>query len=174
MEPIQRILLPVDFSTPSMAAMSYGLDLARALGARATLLHVSGLPNYVLPDGTALLANAEAIVKITEAADRELNALIDTAKRHESHVPLDTKLVEGDPAREIVRVAGDEKYDIIVIGTHGRGFLERVLLGSVPIASPGRASCRSANGWRRIPAPERRSRCRGSAQWTSSPRRVSV
>jgi len=141
MASIQRILLPVDFSAPSIAAMHYGLDLARSLGAKATLLHVYGLPNYVLPDGTALLANAEAIVKITEAADRELKGLIADAEKHEDKVPLDTKLVEGDPAREIIRIAGDEKYDLVVMGTHGRGFLERVLLGSVAERVVRKAPC---------------------------------
>jgi nucleotide-binding universal stress UspA family protein len=125
---IRKILVPTDFSTPSEVALRYAVGLARELGATLTILHVYQLPNYILPDGTVLLARAETTTQIAERTD----AALDRCRRFVGDtVPAATQTAEGAPAEQIVRAAEAGAYDLVVMGTHGRTGLSHLLLGSV-------------------------------------------
>lgn len=128
MPEIRTILAPVDFSESSIKALEYALEMAKALGAKVQILHVYPLLSYalqddVIPDDPRFVADLEAELE---------KQLADLESRYEPRgVPLETKLVPGVPYAEILRVAGEIPADVIVIGTHGRTGLRRVLLGSV-------------------------------------------
>ena len=128
MPTIRRVLVPVDFSDTAKHALAYGADIAKNFGAELELLHVYQLPMVTLPDG-AVLASAEYISRLTASIQTELDRLAATAK--ELGVSVKTKLLEGAPHECIVKTATDGKADMIVIGTHGRTGLTRLLLGSV-------------------------------------------
>jgi nucleotide-binding universal stress UspA family protein len=49
----------------------------------------------------------------------------------DGRVPVETRVMEGSPSRKIVRYAEQERCDLIIMGTHGRGGIDRLLLGSV-------------------------------------------
>jgi len=76
------------------------------------------------------IATPEATEELTEAYKEEAEQSLDrTARAFAGGVAR--RVEYGDPATEIVRVAADEGFDVIVVGSHGSGFVKRVLLGSV-------------------------------------------
>ena len=141
---IQTILVATDFSTASEAATTYAFQLARALGVRVTLLHV--VPESDVEVMAALRGNLQSYISrevliqtfYTEA-EKRLAALVDNAKAQD--LVQERCVVTGQPASEIVRWATAKQAQIILVGTHGRSGLERVLLGSVAEHVLRLASC---------------------------------
>ncbi len=122
----RTILIPVDDSAPSEHAARTGLQLAGLVGAKPTLLHVayqqpiSGLESQEVQE-KPYLNYARTML---ESLSKRLQQL---------RVPFETRVVraEHSVAETITRTAQDGGFDLIVIGTHGREGLNRVLLGSV-------------------------------------------
>ena len=117
---IGTILHPTDFSEHSKDALQVACALARDYGARLVVLHVANVPSV---DGY----QTEDPAKIRKEAEDQL---------HQMEIPVDNvraerKCVLGEDVSEILRVAGEIKADVIVMGTHGRTGLRRFLMGSV-------------------------------------------
>jgi len=127
---IHTILHPTDFSEQSQFAFRLACALARDYGARLVVLHVVPIPlplyygeGMVLPDPDELVA----------AAREELQRL---------DVPGEcVRLERGAAAAEILRVGQEIHTDLIVMGTHGRSGLGRLLMGSVAEQVVRRAPC---------------------------------
>jgi len=128
---IGRILLPIDFQDLSKRVVHQAAVLARHFHSEIVMLHVVTPLTYSagMLEGSYVPANLADLLKellrqaqgnLDEALKPELNGL--AVKR---------VLVEGDPARTIVRTAHDEKVDLIAMPTHGYGAFRRFLLGSV-------------------------------------------
>jgi len=121
---IRTILHPTDFSDHSMNAFHLACSLAKDHGARVVLLHIIMPPQ---PDGYYELPVAPVLgpehIKQMEARLREMHA--------DPTVELDYRVEVGFAASEILRVAGEVKASMIVMGTHGRTGLGRLLMGSV-------------------------------------------
>jgi nucleotide-binding universal stress UspA family protein len=124
---IKRLLVPIDFTDTSDFALEYALQLATGLGADIVVMHAYELPIYGFPDG-AMIATAEVATKLSTAAQTALDAAV--TSRKDRGVPMSSVLRDGVPYEEINTVAGEMDVDIIVIGTHGRKGLTRMLLGS--------------------------------------------
>ena len=124
----QRILVPVDFTDASLEALDYALDLARRLNAWITVLHVYTLPTYTFLDGM-YVPTAEQAAQISEAAQRGLDSIVDA--RRGRAVAIASMLCTGLPPEAICAVASGDRFDLIVMGTHGRGGVGRAFLGSV-------------------------------------------
>lgn len=128
--PIKRILVPVDGSTLSLEAIREAFELARALPAEITLLHVvpdPGLPNTV--DGVWMDTGA-----IRRDFRQRGHTLLDEAVHELPSVTTRALLRDANGehiADVIVRLANEEQVDLIVMGTHSRAGLERLLMGSV-------------------------------------------
>jgi nucleotide-binding universal stress UspA family protein len=122
---LKTILYPTDFSRASETAFRLACSLARDYGARLVVLHVH----------VPLMSMGEAINHPEPENYKE--ELWNEFRRLEASEPkitdlrVDTKLCEGDPAREILRLAAEIKPELIVMGTHGRTGLARLLMGSV-------------------------------------------
>jgi nucleotide-binding universal stress UspA family protein len=125
----KKILFPTDFSETSQAAFEHAVNLARDTGAVLVIVHVEEPP---MPYG-------EAIISLPERFDEELKRRLEEV--HESTIPCEHHLLVGDPASEIVRLAEALNVDLIVMGTHGRTGLSRLLMGSVAEAVVRRAPC---------------------------------
>lgn len=123
MLPIKTILHPTDFSKPSESALRLACALARDYEARLVLLHVVEPPVYYGELGMTVPLPPD----FHEGLHRRLSNLVPA----DSGIPVETVLIEGSAPREILHVAEDQKVDLIVLGTHGRTGVARVLLGSV-------------------------------------------
>jgi len=123
MEPTKTILVAVDFEAASMAAIRTAAELARALEGRVVVMHSFSMPRSLSRDlSESLLADVHRQAR--DAALRPLNDL-------RSRWGVETMLREGEPATEILRAAEEVHADRIVMGTHGRRGLDRLMLGSV-------------------------------------------
>jgi nucleotide-binding universal stress UspA family protein len=122
MIPLRVILHPTDFSTHSDYAFRLACSLARDHGARVIALHV--MPHPMAYGEAGAYAAAEDQRPALLADLRQLQA-------RDNDPPVEHRLREGDAAGEIVRLAEETQCDLIVMGTHGRRGLGRLLLGSV-------------------------------------------
>jgi universal stress protein A len=128
---IRRILVPIDFSPTSDAALAQARGLAAGLGASVRLVHVFDDPGVcaaMSADGPLFLpAQMRALTTAgVEARLRErLTAAVDAGLGH------DTALLTGPVASTIVDYAQSHAIDLIVMGTHGRSGMAHLLLGSV-------------------------------------------
>jgi nucleotide-binding universal stress UspA family protein len=121
---LKHILVPTDFSEASDRAVAMALELARAFDARVTLLHVWSIPT---------LGYAEALTwpidEMEQAAKKALDgALASTSKLYAKTEAL---LRQGIEWKQIVETAKERGCDLVVMGTHGRRGLPRLVLGSV-------------------------------------------
>jgi nucleotide-binding universal stress UspA family protein len=138
MAEIRRILCPIDFSQCSERALLYAIGLARWHDAAIDALFVrSSVPSLWSEPATIDLATEQPVPD--EAFGSDLEAFLFPAK--DAGVPTQATVVAGAPAREILRYAMEHRADIIVMGTHGRHGLDRILLGSVTETVLRRASC---------------------------------
>jgi universal stress protein A len=136
MPELRRILHPTDFSPASRPALARAVALAKASRGRLTVLHVV---SRAVPYVRELHLREQLRAAIRDEAQRRLDALLSKAK--EARVSAEGVLVEGEPHREIVRVATSRHADVIVMGTHGRTGLSRFLMGSVATRVLREAPC---------------------------------
>jgi nucleotide-binding universal stress UspA family protein len=131
---MNKILVPVDFSEYSKPALGRAAAFARPLAAEVHLLHVSEPPFFVPPPHEQSLNSPfdrATIAGMIEAQNREaIGELVGEASAH-GIVVSRASVVAGHPSRTIVDVARRERYDLVVLGTHGRTGFSRAILGSV-------------------------------------------
>lgn len=128
----KQILVPVDFSSASKVALDQAAELARQIHAVVDILHVWDLPAIVRDDDVTELQGLPSTVSdaVCHYAKNTLAAF--TRKAQESGVVVrSARAVPGRGYQTIVDEAERGGYDLIVIGTHGRKNLSRVVLGSV-------------------------------------------
>jgi nucleotide-binding universal stress UspA family protein len=136
---ITRILVPTDFGPASAAALGYAGELARATGARLELLHVvDDLAARYLEFPFSALGDVQ--MSVEESARRQLDELAAKEELRFSR-PHTVLLTSTAPERAIAEYAKDERVDLIVMGTHGRGPVIRMFLGSVADRVVRSASC---------------------------------
>jgi nucleotide-binding universal stress UspA family protein len=130
MRKIKNVLVPVDFSDASRAALDRAAALATRLGASVHLLHVWELPD-ALPPGEPDSASGTQLASVMEKyAHQGLEAF--AAEARAKNIAIQSASVQGGTIwRAIVRAAETTPYDLIVMGTQGRKGLARALLGSV-------------------------------------------
>jgi nucleotide-binding universal stress UspA family protein len=129
MTPIKTILCATDFSDCSTAALGAAVDLAKRMGARIRLVHVFQLPSYVgWEEGMATAAmSGEFLQELRAQSDKQLQRQL--AECRKTGVEVEAELVDGAPYLQLVERSA--KADLVVIGTHGRTGLPRLMLGSV-------------------------------------------
>ena len=138
---LQRILMATDFSAYSKEAFDYAVYLAKSLGADLYLLHVFEPPFYP-PPGMPLKVPPDVhrwIAELKEEESKRLKALVDEAQQKGAKVH--TIFKEGEPFVEILKTAEEITADLIVLSTHGRTGLVRILMGSVAERVVRRAPC---------------------------------
>lgn len=131
--PQKTIVFPTDFSTASDAALAHAETLARSSNARLLIVHVEEPP--------LAYGGGELYYGIPEPDSERILKMLEDVKPADPAVPFTHRLTMGDPAGEIVRIAGDEQAEMIVLGTHGRTGVTRLLMGSVAEAVVRRAPC---------------------------------
>jgi nucleotide-binding universal stress UspA family protein len=140
------ILCPVDFSDSSMRALDYAVSLAQEADARLTVLHVMAYDMEVEAPEMYEAVIADRRLSVSDYRDRceelsreRLQRAVPDAVR--AYCTLDTLLAAGKPYREIVRVAGEQRADLIVMGVHGRSAADVTLFGSTTQHVVRQATC---------------------------------
>jgi nucleotide-binding universal stress UspA family protein len=156
MIPIHTILYPTDFSRQSEPAFQLAASVARDHNARLVVLHV--VPPPGAPYGETMTGLAAAAAR--KQAEESLH------KFQLDNVKVEHRLEEGDPIREILRVARELPCDLIVMGTHGWTGLNRLLMGSVAEQIVRKSACPVLTI--RTPLPESPDKTRGAARSPSA------
>ena len=130
MHDLNKILVPTDFSEASAAALSYACQLAEATHAELVVLHTVEKA-YPLDIRTEYYMPSEEFFERRDRAAREqLDALLSPAERERYHASL--VLRHGDPGAEILQYLHEHAaVHLVVMATHGRGGVARLVMGSV-------------------------------------------
>lgn len=123
---VRRILVPVDFSDASEEAVLHAKEIAFTYGAEIDLLHVVEEPFYPPPYGLDPID-----FPTEEVLERVETQLADLAREEIGYEHVMVQATTGSPPHEILEYVDENEIDLVVIATHGRTGLDRVLLGSV-------------------------------------------
>jgi universal stress protein A len=129
----QLILVPIDFSPTGSASLEAATALARSTSGRLPIVHIV--------EHQGLSENLVYSLVQPHVSTEELTEQLRTVVPSDKSVPYEHRLLRGAPIDRILDVAESEQVDLIVIGTHGRRGLDRVLMGSVAEAVVRRAKC---------------------------------
>ena len=134
MPDISRILVPIDFSTTSREALDWAMKLARRFEAGVTVLHVQDMPDMspLAPSLDTLVPSYGVLKDVIKArfelSQETMEAWLAPFEGEE--VALEPLFRQGPPFDVILEVCKEGGYDLLVMGTHGRTGLGRLLLGS--------------------------------------------
>jgi len=140
MLPLKKIVWPTDFSVPAYEGLKIATELAVQFSAEMLLVHVVA-PLPTMQDGLAPTGfHIPTVLKeIEDSAQKSLEEI--RRERIPSDIHVRTLVILGRPAHEIVKLAEEEKADIIVIPTHGESGWHRFVFGSVAEKVVRHAAC---------------------------------
>lgn len=133
---LKKILVPTDFSEHSTKAAIYGAELARKFGAELHLMHSVEMTPFLYGEGVYVAPETEAEIEVAVA--KRLEELLNGST---GDLTVVRKIERGHPFVEIIRYAKENDIGLIVLGTHGRGSIEHMLLGSVAEKVVRKAPC---------------------------------
>jgi nucleotide-binding universal stress UspA family protein len=136
---LKRILVPTDFSDASKNALRYAMAFAESFNAALDVVHVVVDPYVIPPGGEAYLPPPDYPEQMERIARQHLDQWVPAEWRNGRQVTLEC--IPGAPFVEIVRYAREKNCDLIVMGTHGRGMIAHLLLGSVAERVVRKAPC---------------------------------
>ena len=137
---IRRVLFASDLSETSSKAVATAVALAKLSGGKLTMLHVIATVPRVVPQQFIDTATWDQIdAQNRRGGERQFAKLV--AKLKKAYPNVKGLIVEGEPVREIVRAARSTRADLLVVGTHGRHGLTKLLLGSVAARVVASAPC---------------------------------
>lgn len=124
----QHFLVPTDFSHHADQALTEAIELAKALDAHLTLLHVTQLMPLTVGEVPPVYLD-EYMADLEANAKQQMQGALDRV--HQAGLQADSVISHGVPFQTIVDTACDKKVDLIVIGTQGRTGIPHLLIGSV-------------------------------------------
>lgn len=135
---MKKILVALDYNPSAEKIAETGYALAQATGAGLILLHVVAEPNYYSTldyspiMGYTGFSSPEMLMMVDAAEIRKASQeFLDQSKKHLGDETITTMLGEGDCAEAILQAANDLNVDTIVLGTHSRRGLDKILMGSI-------------------------------------------
>lgn len=145
---MKKILFPTDFSPTANNAFIYALQLADKINASITTVHVYNQNDFYIAERGNITPHA--LDRIYESIDMDkfenykdaipvLRTIAENVRL--SHIELKHVMEEGPVIPKILKVANEEDYDLIVMGTHGAGWIQEVFLGTVTAEVMERAAC---------------------------------
>lgn len=138
---IQNILVPTDFSVGSEEAVRYAVDFAIRVGARLHVLHV--LENPFVPGAFMEMYSpppGEYFLDAERQAEERLRTSLTADQKQQAGAVLTTRM--GVPATEILnRIDETPRIDLVIMATHGRGGVARLVMGSVADKVVRQADC---------------------------------
>jgi nucleotide-binding universal stress UspA family protein len=136
---LKSILVPTDFSEASAVALRYGRELADRFGASLHVVHVVEDRFMPGPSTEGYLPLPGYFEELERQAGERLNAMLSAGDRDRLRAKFETR--RGSPFVEIVRYAKCNDIDLVVMGTHGRGPIAHMLMGSVAERVVRKAPC---------------------------------
>jgi nucleotide-binding universal stress UspA family protein len=139
MEDLSTVLVTTDFSDTSKRAFGPALTLARKFGARILVVYVEEdrLPPMVIE--YMAVGIDDLMDEQRTRADQRLKEFV--SANFGDHPDVETRVAMGTPHVEIVRLAEEQKADLIVMATHGRGFISHAVMGSTSERVLRRSCC---------------------------------
>jgi nucleotide-binding universal stress UspA family protein len=135
---MKKVLIALDYDPTAQKVAETGFSLARAMGAEVTLLHVITDPVYYASTEYSPIMGLTGEMDISpiqlenvDGLKRMSQLFLDKSKRHLGDDAIQTLVKEGDFAETILKTAKELHADIIVMGSHSRKWLEKVVMGSV-------------------------------------------
>jgi nucleotide-binding universal stress UspA family protein len=144
MASLERILVPTDFSPCSHAALGYAVFLASRTGGTVEVLHVIEPVESIDASTTTVVdpqGKPQALAALQRARSEEQMRRFVTDVPGAKGVEIHPRIEEGHSSEVLVRIANDELFDLVVIGTHGRTGLKRLVVGSVAEKVIREAAC---------------------------------
>jgi nucleotide-binding universal stress UspA family protein len=132
---LRTILVAADFSASSIDAFRMAQSLARDSRARILVAHVA------MPPALATHAELQRALELKNGYPRVIVERLKSTYPGEADLEVDHRLLDGDPAVELLATARESNCDLIAAGTHGHTGLERLLLGSVAEQLVRKADC---------------------------------
>lgn len=129
----KRILVPTDFSNYADNALRQAVDIAKQYRAKIFLLHVIGdhirqcIEDYCLSDAVVKEIERDSMMASLDNLKKEINRLSDDS----SDVEISIYVKRGVPSEEVLREQEEKDIDLIVMASHGRTGISRILIGSV-------------------------------------------
>jgi nucleotide-binding universal stress UspA family protein len=134
---LRSILAPTDFSEPAERALEYAKSIAENFQAVLHVVHVAA--DVTLADP---MLTASSLAEIDESATSALARIDERLTADErGRLEVRTSVLHGDPHDAILTYAAENAIELIVLGTHGRGTVERLILGSVAERIVRHAKC---------------------------------
>jgi nucleotide-binding universal stress UspA family protein len=137
----EKLLVPLDGSEHSQRALEIAIQIAKEFGGKITLIHIYSVtvpavivpePATLTPAGVPVVTPAE-VSKMVEATRAVGNRILTEGEQKvkSANVEVQTALREGNTVQEILKVAKEEKFDLIVVGARGVSKIRELLMGSV-------------------------------------------
>ncbi|MGD9855347.1 MAG: universal stress protein [Planctomycetaceae bacterium] len=137
---LKRILAATDFSECSEHALRYACEFAEAFGADLHLIYVNEPPAAAYSEFGIGLVGVQGIEEdIQRGAEAKLNTL--PGLQWQDKLAISRAVLFGTPFIEVVRYAREHEIDLIVLGTHGRGAIAHMLMGSTAEKVVRKAPC---------------------------------
>lgn len=138
-----RILIAVDDSKSSYKAAEYGFGLAKKLGATISLVHISQIPMTTTITGDPILGDPGIIIPNVMDIQREHaeKLFADMKSRFAPGVNVEEYLLTGEVTDEIVSLAKEQSFAMIIMGTHGRTGFDHFISGSIAESVTRHAKC---------------------------------
>lgn len=134
---MKKICIALDYSPTSKKVVETGYEYAKALGAEISLVHVvsdashytTGQDAYLGYDGFGMMNSVNLVEDLKASSQQYLS----TVASHLGDTTIETAVIEGDISGAILEYATTWNADLLVLGTHGRNFLENILMGNTAV-----------------------------------------
>jgi nucleotide-binding universal stress UspA family protein len=124
---LKNVLFATDFSEASQAALPYAAAIARRYDSQLYIAHIMSPASYIIP---SLPCDPVTLDSIHEAARADVRQRMETVASHLKTVPHHTYFREGDVWESLADLIQTHEIDLLVVGTHGRTGVEKLVLGS--------------------------------------------
>jgi nucleotide-binding universal stress UspA family protein len=135
---MKKVLIALDYDPTAQKVAETGFSLAKTMGAEVILLHVISDPVYYssteyspIMGFTGYMDMAPLQLDSVDGLKKASQHFLDKSKQHLGDKAIQTLVKEGDFAESILKVAKDLHVDVIVMGSHSRKWLEKIVMGSV-------------------------------------------
>ena len=135
---MKKVLIALDYDPTAQKVAETGFSLAKTMGAEVILLHVISDPVYYssteyspIMGFTGYMDMAPLQLDSVDGLNKASQHFLDKSKQHLGDKAIQTLVKEGDFAESILKVAKDLHVDVIVMGSHSRKWLEKIVMGSV-------------------------------------------